>query len=447
MQTSREELNKDQVKLRVEVPEAALGAAIDAAYRRWAKEIKVPGFRKGKIPRQIIDSRVGPEVIREEALRDALPDLYRDALKAEGVEAIAAPEIEVVSFETGNPLVFEATVDVRPDVVVPDLSSITIDAPDASVTEKDVDEQLERLRDRFAELEPIGREARRGDFVLMDLKGHKHEELVEGASAPDFLYEVGSRTGPAKLDEELEGSRPGSILKFNDTLPDGATDEISFTVLVKEVKTKKLPPLDDAFAKTVGELDSLDALKDDIRVRLAEVKKRWATEEVRRSALDAIVAASQLDPPGKLVDTEVEHRWHHFEDDLSGAGVSLDEYARRMNLTELEMRRDMRAEAHSGVMAELLLEQVAREQKLEVTEEDFGRQVALIAMQAGRDPKEVAEQLVQGGRLGAIAADIMRRKALDFVVQSINIAGGVVEEEPEETASEDPVDPEPSPTQ
>ncbi|HVF53902.1 MAG TPA: trigger factor [Actinomycetota bacterium] len=432
MQTTVETIDKERVKLRVEVPEESLAPALAAAYKKWSQDIKVPGFRKGKVPRQIIDSRVGPEVIREEALRDALPDLYREALDAESIEAIAPPEIEVVTFEEGSPIVFEATVDVRPEVVVPDLPSINVDVPSAEVTDSDINDQLERLRERFAELEPIGREARRGDVVLMDLNGYRNGELVEGGSAPDFLYEVGSHTGPPKLDEELEGARPGAILKFNDTLPHGsgelAGEEVSFTVLVKEVKAKKLPALDDEFAKTVGELDSLDELKAQISERLAEVKRSFVEEQIRVRSLDALVAASDLEPPGKLVDDEFEHRLHHFEHELQGAGIAMDDYAREANVTELEIRRDIREQAARSVKGELLLEEIARGQEFGVTEEDFGREIALAAARTGRDAKEVAEQVVSGGRLGALAADIMRRKALDFVVESVNLIGREAEE-------------------
>ena len=209
LSTSTEQAGKDRVKLRVEIDDAALGPAISEVYKRWARDMKVPGFRKGKVPRQLIDARVGPEVVREEALRDALPGFYRDALEAEELEAIAPPEIDVLTFEAGSPIVFEATVDVRPDIELPDLSQIKVEAPPTEVTAAEVDQQLERLRDRFAELESVSREVRRGDYVLIDLKGHRHDELVEGASAPDFLYEVGSRSGPPKLDDELTNERPG----------------------------------------------------------------------------------------------------------------------------------------------------------------------------------------------------------------------------------------------
>ena len=435
LQTTSEVLEKDRVKLRVEVPEARLDAALDAAYRRWANDIKMPGFRKGKVPRQLIDARVGKDVVREEALRDALPDLYIEALRAEDMEAIAPPDVEVVRFEEGESIIFEATVDIRPEIPLPDLASVSVESPPTDVTDDDIDEQLERLRDRFAELEPIGREARRGDFVLIDLNGYQHDQPVEGASAPDYLYEVGSQTGPPKLDSELEGSRPGAILKFTDNVhihhgdedphdhDHSTTEEISFTVLVKEVKTKKLPELNDDFAKTVGEFETLDALKDDLRERLVEVKRNMAEQELRGRVLEAIVDDSTFDPPEKLVEGEFEHRLQHLEADLARAGMTMDSYAAQINSTELEIRRDMRIQAQRAVKAELLLEEIARDQDLKVSDEDIGREVALAAAQAGRDPGEVAQNLVESGRVSAVAADVLRRKALDYAVRSVNVTG------------------------
>ena len=439
LHTTAERVDKDRVRLRVEVPEAALTASIASVYRDLAQQIKVPGFRKGKVPRQIIDQRVGPAFVRNEALKEAMPDIFRRALEAEDLEAVSAPDIEVLEFDAGSPIVFEATVEVRPEVEVPDLSAIRIEAPPSEVTDEDLKEQLERLRDRFAELEAVGREARRGDFVLIDLKGYVHDELVEGASAPDFLYEVGSRSGPPKLDEELEGNRPGAILKFNATPPEGsgefAGQELSFTVLVKEVKAKKLPALDDEFAKTVGEFETLDALREDLRERLGDVKKGMVAEEIRGRALEAIVDASRLDPPASLVESEFEHRLEHLEEELERGGSSVADYSSRAGVTELELRRDLREGAEASVKAELLLEQIAREQELSVTEEDVGREVALAAARTGGDPEDLAKQLVESGRLRSVVADIMRRKALDYVVDKINVVNRPAEEDKDSAAS------------
>jgi len=444
--TSAERIGKDRVKLRVEVPEASLAQAVTAAYRKWANEIRVPGFRKGKIPRQIIDARVGADTVREEALREALPDFYSEAMNAEDLQAIAPPDIEVIDFTQGSPVVFEATVDVRPEIDLPDIGSLTVEAPPSDVNDADISEQLDTLRDRFAELEGVTREARRGDYVLIDLNGSRDGEPVEGASAPDLLYELGSRTGPPKLDDELEGNRPGAILRFTDSIRMGTTEEggsgvlpggdISFTVLLKEVKTKRLPPLDDEFAKTVGEFDSLDELRGDLRERLGDVKLRMVAEEIGRLVLDAFIRASDLEPPEKLVDTEFEHRLDHFEADLERAGITLEGYAREVGSTVLELRSELRAEAAKSVVAELLLEEVARTEAIEVAQEDLGREVSFEAARTGRPASEIAEEMLTPSNLRLVASAILRRKALAFVVEHANVIGRPHEEATVEAAKE-----------
>ena len=433
--TTAERLEANKAKLRVEVPEASLKPALDAAYRRWANEIKVPGFRKGKVPRQLIDQRVGPEVIREEALRDALPDLYVSALESEELEAIAPPEIEVVSFESGVPIVFEATVDLRPEFELPEYSDITVEAPSSEIGDEDLNDQLDRLRDRFAELETIGREVRPGDFAVIDLKGYRNGELVEGMSAPDLLYEVGSRQGPPKLDDEVVGSKPGDILKFNDSVPPNPAEhgvpagpqeenlEISFTVLVKEVKAKKLPDLDDEFAKSVGEFETLDELKDDLRQRLGDYQYQLAQQQVRSLVLERFVEAADLEAPERLVDEEVKHRMEHVEQDLASAGMTLEQYAEQTGSTELEVRSDIRTQAAMSVKAELLLEEVVRKADIKVDDDDLGREIAYLSAQSNTEPGELAKQLASSGRLRGVVADIMRRKALDHVVGQVNVIG------------------------
>ena len=432
--TTAERLEDNKAKLRVEVPEASLKPALDAAYRRWANEIKVPGFRKGKVPRQLIDQRVGPEAIREEALRDALPDLYVSALESEELEAIAPPEIEVVSFESGVPIVFEATVDLRPEFELPEYSDITVEAPSSEVGDEDLNDQLDRLRDRFAELETIGREVRQGDFAVIDLKGYRDGELVEGMSAPELLYEVGSRQGPPKLDDEVVGSKPGDILKFNDSVPQNPTEQgvpdgpheeldISFTVLVKEVKAKKLPDLDDEFAKSVGEFETLDALKEDLRQRLGDYQYQLAQQQVRSLVLERFVEAADLEAPERLVDDEVKHRMEHVEQDLASAGITLEQYAEQTGSTELEVRSDIRTQAAMSVKAELLLEEVVRKADIKVDDDDLGREIAYLSAQSNTEPGELAKQLASSGRLRGVVADIMRRKALDHVVEQVNVIG------------------------
>lgn len=445
LQTTTETLGKDRVRVIVEVPEGALEPAKAEVYKRWSKDMKIPGFRKGKIPRQLIDARVGVDAIREEALRDALPDLYREALQAEELEPIAPPDIEVTKFEANEPIIFEAVVDTRPEVIIPELSSIKIEAASSEVTDEELDEQLHKLADRFAELEPVGREARRGDYVLIDMSGSRAGAPVEGASAPDYLYEVGSEQGPPSLDDQLQGSRPGAILKFADEVhihsgdehdhdhDHSSTDMIDFTILVKEVKAKKLPEIDDEFAKTVGEFDTLDELKDDIRPRLTEAKINMVEQQLRGKTIEALVDVSDLEAPEKLVDGEFEHRLSQIEGDLTQAGMTLPDYADRIGSTELEIRSDMRAQAARSVKAELLLEEIARHNGIDVTQEDIGLEIAYAAARSNQDPKVVAEQVVQGGGLSSLAADILRRKAVEHVLENIEVANRPVRPEPPET--------------
>ena len=438
--TERESVDKDRIKLRVEVPEAALDPALAAVYRRWSQEIKVPGFRRGKVPRRLIDQRVGIETVRDEALKDALPGFYQQALEAEALEAIAPPEVNIVEFTAGTPLVFEATVDVRPDVVVPELSGLRIEAPDSEVRPHDIDEQIDRLRERFAELEGVGREARRGDFVLLDLNAYQHDKVIEDASATGYLYEVGSREGPPSLDDELEGTRPGAILRFTDHMGPGAGEladqDVSFTVLVKEVKAKRLPVADDEFAKTAGEFDTMAELREAIKDELREVKRARAREELRGAVLEALIDASDLEAPSRLVEDEFTHRLEHLEEELTAAGLTLSRYAKETDSTELEIRADLRRGAARAVTGELLLEQVAREQDIQVSDEDLGRQVAYLAARAGREPRDVAQSLVDAGQLGSVATDIMRRKALEYATEHANVIGLVADED-ERTDTED----------
>ena len=315
------------------------------------------------------------------------------------------------------------------------------------------------LREGFAELDTVSREVRSGDFALIDIKGYDGDAIVDSASAPDYLYEVGSKGGPPELDGELVGNKPGVILKFNSTLPDAAGElagkQLSFTVLLKEVKAKKLPALDDEFAKTVGEFDSLDELKDELKDRLEGAKDQMVQDEIRGMVLEALVDASDLDAPEPLVEQEFNHRLEHLEEDLTKAGMTMADYETQTNSTELEIRSEMRTSIARGIKAELLLEQVAREQTIDVTEEDIGRELAIAAARSGQDVQELAKQVVESGRLSSVAADIMRRKALDYVVEHATIEGlekkpdGInpaaeatdVETEPGNTAEPDQTEP------
>ena len=261
MKSSVEPLEGNKVKLSVEVDEAEFDKAIDAAFRKIGRQTRIPGFRPGKAPRRLLEARFGAEVAREEALRDSLPDYYIKAVEDQAVDAIAAPEIEITGGQESGPVQFEAVVEVRPQVSVAGYQGLRATVPSPEVTDDEVSRQLDRLREQFGELREVARAARDADHVTIDLRGYRHSEQIEGLTADDFLYEVGSGAVVPGLDEQVRGAKPGDILKFNAT-PSGQ-EEVSFQVLVKDVKEKVLPEVTDEWASEASEFDTVEALKDD----------------------------------------------------------------------------------------------------------------------------------------------------------------------------------------
>ncbi len=293
MQTTVQETDKHTVKLTIEVPPEEFGKDLDRAYRKIAQQVRIPGFRKGKVPRKIIDAQIGRDAVLGEFLEDSVPAYYRDALRENDLAPIADPNIDVEQLEDGKPLVFTATVEVRPRLKLAEAEykGIEVERPPVEVTDEDVDRLVDALRERFAELETATRPARSGDYVVMDLRATVHGEEVPEATRPDYLYEVGSGEFGEKLDAELEGKRAGEILNANDALPEHfgerAGQEVSFQILIKEVKGKKLPDADDEFAKTASEFDTLDELKASLREQLQKNKERGADAAVRDRVLQA----------------------------------------------------------------------------------------------------------------------------------------------------------------
>jgi trigger factor len=451
MQTTIEETDRHKVKMTIEVAPEEFGKDLDRAYRKIAQQVRIPGFRKGKVPRQIIDAQIGREAVLGEFLEDSVPTYYRDALRENDLAPIAEPDIDVEQLEDGKPLVFTATVEVRPRLRLADsdYKGIEVERPAVEVSDEEVGRLLDSLRERFAELEPVGRPARAGDYAVIDLRTTVHAEEVPEATRPDYLYEVGSGEFGEKLDAELEGKRAGEILKLNDVLPDRfgerAGQEVSFSVLVKEVKAKKLPEADDEFAKTASEFDTLAELDASLREQFGKNKERAADAEVRDRVLQTLVDRIDVDLPDSLIDEETEHRVTHARERAEQLGMTLEQVLETQGFDELRFRSDAREHAVRAVKADLVLESVARSEALEVTAEELGQEIAQLAAALGREPKEVAKSLDRSGQVVALAGDIIRSKALDVLVEHADIrtedapdAGALKEDRGSSEASEGP---------
>jgi trigger factor len=432
MQAEREDLDTHRVKLRVEAAPEEIQPILDLAYRHLAEQVNIPGFRKGKVPRRIIDSQVGREAVLRELLDHALPTFYVRALREHDLAPIDDPEFDDLEVEDpeGTGIRFSAIVEVRPrlDLQEADYRGLRIERPTAAVSDAEVDEQLDTLRDRFAELDSVGRPARRGDYVVIDLRSYVHDQEVPEVSGQDILYEVGSESYVPELDTELDGARRGDILKLNAKLPEAfgerGGEEVSISVIVKEVKAKRLPELDDDFAKTASEFDTLDELREDVRKRLGQLKEAQADAAIRDEALRALTEkVADVDLPERLVDRETESRVASARQRAEQQGVTLEDVLRASNVEELQFRADARAHATRAIRADLALEGVARAEEIQVTDEDLDKVVDALATQVGQSAKDVRKQLESSGQMNAVAGDIIRDKALELVVRHADVGG------------------------
>jgi trigger factor len=426
LKTEVTEAGKNKVKLTIEVPSADIEKVLSRTYKRLAADVRVPGFRPGKAPRAVIDQRLGKDFVRSEVLKDILPDLYAEAVRSEDVDVVAPPSIEVTSFEEGKDLTFEATVETRPEPVLKDYTGLAGTKPEVAITDADVDEQVEHLRNRFATLEVIERPLQNGDFAQIDLTTTHHDSTIDELTTKDFLIEVGAEMVVPELDTELLGKVKGDILKVNTTLSERFGDragwQVSMTILVKEAKTRKLPALDDEFAKTVSEFDTLDELKGDIRKRIEDGTEQRATAALRESVLDSFVESGvEVELPDGMVDVEVDGLVTSFAQMLAAQGIPVDRYMESQNLDVDALRNQFREQAEKNLTMRLGLDAVAQTEGLQVTDEERDSEVERLAARSGRDVEEVKQLLARqeaGEKAGmSIDGDILRAKALDLLVE------------------------------
>ena len=424
MKSSVETLGPTQVKLSVEVPFEELTPAIDAAYKKIGRSVKVQGFRPGKVPARILDQRVGRAAVLEEAVNDALPKLYTEAIEQAEVKAVGRPTIDVETFEDGAPLLFNATVDVRPEIELPAYDALPVTVDDADVTDEQLDEQITNLQDRFATLVAVERAVETGDFVTLDIGANLDGEQVEGTTATGLSYEVGSDSLMPGIDEVLVGAAAGELKTFDTELQygehGGRTAQVQVTV--QGVKVKQMPDLDDDFARTASEFDTLDELKDDLRTRLGRVQKMQQGLAARDKTLETLLGLVDVPLPESLVAAEADWRHRRMEQEITGAGMAVDDYLAAQGQTHDEWHVDLRASAEQAVKSQLILDAIADKEEIGVTDADLSEQVVRQAQRTGVSPDQLAQQIVQSGQLPTLFGDVRRGKALALVTQNAVIS-------------------------
>ncbi|CAN5216665.1 trigger factor [soil metagenome] len=423
MKSTVETLSPTRVRLAVEVPFDELKPSFDAAYKKIGAQVKVPGFRPGKVPGRILEQRFGRPAILEQVINDAIPKAYGEAIRDNEVRVLGQPEIEVTNIEDGAAVSFTAEVDVRPEITLPDTAALAVTVDDIVVPEDEIDEQVGLLRERFATLTGVERAAQDGDYVSIDLDATVDGEPVEGGSTTGLSHEVGSGGLLDGLDEALVGMSAGDSTTFQTELPagdaEGATADVAVTV--RSVKAKDLPELDDEFAQTASEFDTLDELRTDVRTRLERVKAMQQGGQARDRLVETLIEAVDVPLPESVVASEVEWRQHAIDHQLEQSGLTMADYLSAEARSEEELQAELRGNAEKAVASQLILETYADQHEIGVSNDDLMQHIVMQAQRYGVKPEEYAQQMSESGQISAVVADIRRNNALAVLLEATTV--------------------------
>ena len=414
MKSTVETLSPTRVRLDIEVEFSEMSSHVADAYKKVATQVNIPGFRKGKVPAAMIDQRVGRGTVLDEAINAALPDFYGKAAREHSVAVLGRPVVDVKEFVDNEKLLFTVEVDVRPDVKLPDFSTITIEVDDLVVSDANVDEQVEELRKRFGTLTTVERAVAKGDFATLDMDAFINGKSVDGGQANDISYEVGSDRMIDGLDDVLIGMSVGETKKFETQLvgqAEGEKGEVEVTV--KAVKERELPPVDDAFAKLASEFDTLAELKADFVVRLGRVKKMEQGTQARDLLIKKLLADLDIPVPDSLVELEVA-------DHLEGEGRSED----------AEHRAEVDGQVRSSLKSDFLLDAIVQAEDIQITELELTEYLVRTSQRYGMPPEQFAQELQKAGQIAQLVSEVTRAKALASVLERITVkdaSGNVID--------------------
>ncbi len=424
MKSTVEQISPTRVRINVEVPFDELKPSFDRAYSKLAKMVRIPGFRPGKAPARILESRIGRGAVLDEVVQEAIPAKYAEAISSGDVRPIGRPEIEVTKIEDGEMLAFSAEVDVRPDIDIPAYDSLSVTVDSVEITDDEVGEQLDGLRARFGTLSGVDRPVADGDFVIVDLAAAVDGVDVEDARTTGLSYQVGSGELIDDIDEALIGATVGETKSFETTLLAGehAGQQAEVTVGVTAVKERELPPADDDFAQLASEFDTLDELKADLRERLGKVKGMQQGVQARDRVLEALLAATEVPLPQAVVDSEVEVRKHDAVHAFDHDDDRLSEWLQAQGQTADEFDAEVRSGAEQAVKAQLVLDAIADAEQIQVSEAELTERIIYQAQRYGVSPEDYLRRAQEAGQLGAIFAEVRRGKAIASVLRGAKVA-------------------------
>jgi len=424
VKTDVEELSPTRVRLTIEVPFEELKPNLDKAYREVARQVRVPGFRPGHVPPRVIDVRIGRGAVLEQAVNDAVPELYNRAVAEHDVVPLSQPEVEITKLDDGKELAFTAEVDVRPSFDLPDLDAVSVTVDNADVDPDQVEEYLGALRERFASLKAVDRPVQTGDFVSIDLAATVDDNAVEDAQTTGYSYEVGSESMLDGLDEALVGMTSDEAKTFSAELAGGsqAGKLAEVLVTVNSVKVKELPELDDEFAQSASEFDTVGELRASTRKQLEAMRQAGQAGQARERLLDALVNQIDMPLPERIVAAEAEQRHRSLQDQLDRVGLTMQAYLESSNTTQAKLDADFAEDARRSVKARFILDKLASQEEIKVSAEQLSAYVTEQAYRMGVAPDQLAKQLSDSGQLPAVAADVLRSNALSWLAARARVA-------------------------
>ncbi|WP_339798277.1 trigger factor [Paenibacillus sp. FSL R5-0744] len=439
MKATWEKIEKNLGVLEVEVDAERVAAALDKAFNKVVKKANVPGFRKGKVPRPIFESRFGVESLYQDAIDILLPEAYGEAVEQTDIFPVDRPEVDIEQFAKGQSFIFKAKITVKPEVKLGDYKGLEVPVQKAEVTEEELSAELARLQERHAELVVVEEEAAaNGDIAVIDFDGYVDDVPFEGGKAERHSLELGSNSFIPGFEEQVVGMSTGDFKDVEVTFPDEyhaenlAGKKAVFKVKLHEIKRKQLPALDDEFAKDVSEFETLEEYKADLKAQL-ESRKQDELKGLRENAVvDKAAANAEVEIPEAMINSEVENMVRDFDTRLRQQGMNMDMFLSFSGQTREDLQNQMKGDAEKRVRNNLVLEVIAKQENIEVSEEEVNEELATMAEAYKRTPEEIRSILAANGSLGSLSEELSLRKTIDFLVSN-----SVEVEAVEEAAAED----------
>ena len=424
MKTSVDKLSDTRVKLNVTVPFDELGKEIDQAYKAIAQQVNIPGFRRGKAPRQLIDARFGRGPILEQVVNDMLPTRYEQALAENDLNPLGQPDIDVTKIEDNDVVEFTAEIDVRPEIEVPGFSQISVTVPELKVDDAAVDAELDTLRERFGELKDTKRKLKKDDFAIIDLEATIDGEKLEDASTEGLTYRVGADDLMDGLDKAIKGLKTGEEAEFTSEIQygDHKGEEATVKVTVQQTKERKLPELDDDFAQLASEFDTVEELRNSTREQVEENAKAQQAADIRDEVLKAALAQTEFALPESVVDEQVHNQLHQLLGQMAHDENALAQLLEAQGTTREEFDAQSREQAEESVRTQLFLDAVADQEQPEVSQQELTDHILFTAQSYGMDPNQFVAQLQQSGQIANLFSDVRRGKALAIAISRTQVA-------------------------